>query len=286
MRLVHIACIQLSVTNDYQENIKKAKNRVIEAAQNGAQIILLPELFQHPYFCKRQDPNYFQLAEAPLSSKTLSEFQTLAKTYQVVLPISFFEKQNNTFFNSLALFDATGDMLGIYRKSHIPDGVGYQEKFYFSPGKSGFKVFKTAYGTIGCGICWDQWFPEAARAMVLKGCELLFYPTAIGSEPHLPEYDSKDHWQRAMIGHAASNMVPVIAANRYGVEKDLDIETNFYGSSFICDHTGKKLEEASRDSDAILYQSFDLDAICHNRHSWGLFRDRRPDLYGDLVAEA
>ncbi|MCF6775279.1 N-carbamoylputrescine amidase [Thiotrichales bacterium 19X7-9] len=286
MRLIHTAVIQFSMTNSYQDNIEKAKELIIQAANNHAQLVILPELFQHPYFCKRQDPKYFQLAEEVNSSKTLSFFQQLAKTYKLVLPISFFEKQANNFYNSLAMIDATGDILGIYRKSHIPDGIGYQEKFYFSPGQSGFKVFDSAYGRIGCGICWDQWFPEAARAMVLAGAEILCYPTAIGSEPHLPEYDSKDHWQTAMLGHAACNMVPVLASNRYGIESDEDIQTTFYGSSFISNHTGEKIIEANRCDDAILYHQFDLDQIAQARYSWGLFRDRRPDLYNQLVEKA
>ncbi|UTW42781.1 N-carbamoylputrescine amidase [bacterium SCSIO 12844] len=286
MRLIHTAVIQFSITNSYQDNIEKAQKLIIKAANNHAQLIILPELFQHPYFCKRQDPKYFQLAEEVNSSKTLSFFQQLAKTYKLVLPISFFEKQANNFYNSLAMIDATGDILGIYRKSHIPDGIGYQEKFYFSPGQSGFKVFDTTYGRIGCGICWDQWFPEAARAMALAGAEILCYPTAIGSEPHLPEYDSKDHWQTAMLGHAACNMMPVLASNRYGIESDEDIQTTFYGSSFISNHTGEKIIEANRYDDAILYHQFDLDQIAQARYSWGLFRDRRPDLYNQLVAKA
>ncbi|MCF6766342.1 N-carbamoylputrescine amidase [Thiotrichales bacterium 19S3-7] len=285
MRIIRVAAIQFSMTDSYQANLEKAKEFVIEAAENKANLILLPELFQHQYFCKRQDPKYFRLAEEVSSSNTIDFFSTLAKSYQVVLPISFFEKDVNNFFNSLAMIDATGKLLGVYRKSHIPDGEGYQEKFYFSPGQSGFKVFDTLFGRIGCGICWDQWFPEAARSMVLAGAEILCYPTAIGSEPHLPEYDSKSHWQSAMLGHAACNMVPVIASNRYGIESDESVKTTFYGSSFISDHTGQILTKAERINDTILYHQFNLDEIAQARYSWGLFRDRRPELYNKLVTK-
>jgi N-carbamoylputrescine amidase len=226
------------------------------------------------------------MAESINDCLLIKEMQHIAKTHQVVIPVSFFEKVENTFFNSVAMLDADGSILGTYRKSHIPDGIGYQEKYYFSPGKSGFKVFKTRFGVIGCGICWDQWFPEAARIMTLKGADLLLYPTAIGSEPHLPDYDSKDHWQLAMQGHSAANMIPVLAANRYGIESDDAISTTFYGSSFITNNKGAKITESQRQGDDILYAEFDFNDLRDERISWGIFRDRRPDLYHALVDEA
>ncbi|WP_116964646.1 N-carbamoylputrescine amidase [Fastidiosibacter lacustris] len=283
---VKVAVIQSKFSNDVDSNIIHLNQRVVEAAVRGAQIILMPELPSYWYFCKRQDPAYFAMAETLEECKLIGLMRKIAKEYQVVLPTSFFEKVGNTCFNSVAMIDADGSILGIYRKSHIPDGAGYQEKYYFSPGKSGFKVWQTRYAKVGCAICWDQWFPEAARIMALKGADLLLYPTAIGSEPHLPDYDSKDHWQRTMQGHAAANMVPVLAANRYGEESDSSIQTTFYGSSFITDGFGQKIAESPRQGDDILYASFNLKKLQENRFAWGLFRDRRPELYHDITAEA
>ena len=249
----------------------------------GARFVLLQELFETPYFCKDQLPAHFDLARPLDGNLVLARFAALAKELEVVLPFSFFERANTAHFNSLAMIDADGTTLGLYRKTHIPDGPGYQEKFYFNPGDTGFEVFDTAYGRVGAGICWDQWFPEAARAMALMGAELLFYPTAIGSEPQDPSYDSADHWQRVMQGHAAANMVPLIAANRFGREVGESCEVEFYGRSFIADETGAILTEAGREDEAILIRSFDLDALAEKRRAWGLFRDRRPDLYGPLM---
>ncbi|WP_119343862.1 N-carbamoylputrescine amidase [Facilibium subflavum] len=282
---IKTAVIQLSFSDDISHNITQLVQKVTEASKQNANIILIPELPSYLYFCKLQSAEYFKLAEHIDDCRLIREMQLVARQYKVVIPVSFFEKVENTFFNSVAMIDADGQVLGVYRKSHIPDGTGYQEKYYFSPGKSGFKVWQTQYGRIGCGICWDQWFPEAARVMTLKGADILLYPTAIGSEPHLPEYDSKAHWQTVMQGHSAANMIPVLAANRYGIEKDHDIEINFYGSSFITDHKGQKIAEADRISEQILYADFNLDHIKDERISWGIFRDRRPDLYLSIAKE-
>ncbi len=254
-----------------------------EAAGRGAQIVLLQELFETPYFCKDRSQAHFGLARPAADHPLLARMSELAAELGVVLPVSFFERANTAYYNALAVIDADGRNLGLYRKSHIPDGHGYQEKFYFNPGDTGFKVWRTRHGTIGAAICWDQWYPEAARAMVLQGAELLFYPTSIGSEPQDAGHDSKDHWQRAMQGHAAANMVPVIASNRIGREEGESCELNFYGASFIADQTGAILAEAPGDERAVITASFDLDAIRAQRASWGLFRDRRPELYGALM---
>jgi N-carbamoylputrescine amidase len=253
------------------------------AAAKGAQLVLLQELFETPYFCQDQLAEYFALA-APFDRHPLiAEMADLAKSLGVVLPVSFFERAGLAHFNSVAIVDADGTVLGVYRKSHIPDGPGYQEKFYFTPGDTGFKVWKTRIGTIGCGICWDQWFPEAARAMALMGAEILFYPTAIGSEPPpAPPVDSRDHWRRVMQGHAAANFMPLVASNRIGTEKGRTSEMTFYGSSFIADPTGAIVDELSRTEEGIVVATFDLDEIARARASWGLFRDRRPELYGVL----
>ncbi|NAW53552.1 N-carbamoylputrescine amidase, partial [Vibrio sp. V41_P2S12T139] len=250
-----------------------------EAAQNGANVILPQELFAAPYFCKKQEAKYFELAEETENCRLIKEMSALAKELGVVIPVSYFEKAGNTFFNSLVMIDADGTVLDNYRKSHIPDGPGYSEKYYFSPGDTGFKVWQTKFGKFGAGICWDQWFPELARSLALHGAEAIFYPTAIGSEPQDPTLDSRDHWQRTMQGHSAANLVPVIASNRVGTEVDDGIETTFYGSSFITDHTGAKIAEAPREGETIIYAEIDLAAIAKARHAWGLFRDRRPDLY-------
>ncbi|KGT33660.1 carbon-nitrogen hydrolase [Vibrio parahaemolyticus] len=271
--------LQLTKSWDLEENLAKAKKAIREAAQNGANVILPQELFAAPYFCKKQEAKYFELAEETANSHLIQEMSALAKELGVVIPVSYFEKAGNTFFNSLVMIDADGTVLDNYRKSHIPDGPGYSEKYYFSPGDTGFKVWQTKFGKFGAGICWDQWFPELARSLALHGAEAIFYPTAIGSEPQDPTLDSRDHWQRTMQGHSAANLVPVIASNRVGTEVDDGIETTFYGSSFITDHTGAKIAEAPREGETIIYAEIDLAATAKARHAWGLFRDRRPDLY-------
>ncbi len=278
-KVVKFAALQLTKSWDLEENLAKAKKAIREAAQNGANVILPQELFAAPYFCKKQEAKYFELAEETANSHLIQEMSALAKELGVVIPVSYFEKAGNTFFNSLVMIDADGTVLDNYRKSHIPDGPGYSEKYYFSPGDTGFKVWQTKFGKFGAGICWDQWFPELARSLALHGAEAIFYPTAIGSEPQDPTLDSRDHWQRTMQGHSAANLVPVIASNRVGIEVDDDIETTFYGSSFITDHTGAKIAEAPREGETIIYAEIDLAATAKARHAWGLFRDRRPDLY-------
>ncbi|EGQ7855184.1 N-carbamoylputrescine amidase [Vibrio parahaemolyticus] len=278
-KVVKFAALQLTKSWDLEENLAKAKKVIREAAQNGANVILPQELFAAPYFCKKQEAKYFELAEETANSHLIQEMSALAKELGVVIPVSYFEKAGNTFFNSLVMIDADGTVLDNYRKSHIPDGPGYSEKYYFSPGDTGFKVWQTKFGKFGAGICWDQWFPELARSLALHGAEAIFYPTAIGSEPQDPTLDSRDHWQRTMQGHSAANLVPVIASNRVGTEVDDGIETTFYGSSFITDHTGAKIAEAPREGETIIYAEIDLAATANARHAWGLFRDRRPDLY-------
>ncbi|HCG8447859.1 TPA: N-carbamoylputrescine amidase [Vibrio parahaemolyticus] len=278
-KVVKFAALQLTKSWDLEENLAKAKKAIREAAQNGANVILPQELFAAPYFCKKQEAKYFELAEETANSHLIREMSALAKELGVVIPVSYFEKAGNTFFNSLVMIDADGTVLDNYRKSHIPDGPGYSEKYYFSPGDTGFKVWQTKFGKFGAGICWDQWFPELARSLALHGAEAIFYPTAIGSEPQDPTLDSRDHWQRTMQGHSAANLVPVIASNRVGTEIDDGIETTFYGSSFITDHTGAKIAEAPREGETIIYAEIDLAATAKARHAWGLFRDRRPDLY-------
>ncbi|EGQ8921531.1 N-carbamoylputrescine amidase [Vibrio parahaemolyticus] len=278
-KVVKFAALQLTKSWDLEENLAKAKKAIREAAQNGANVILPQELFAAPYFCKKQEAKYFELAEETANSHLIQEMSALAKELGVVIPVSYFEKAGNTFFNSLVMIDADGTVLDNYRKSHIPDGPGYSEKYYFSPGDTGFKVWQTKFGKFGAGICWDQWFPELARSLALHGAEAIFYPTAIGSEPQDPTLDSRDHWQRTMQGHSAANLVPVVASNRVGIEVDDGIETTFYGSSFITDHTGAKIAEAPREGETIIYAEIDLAATAKARHAWGLFRDRRPDLY-------
>ncbi len=281
-KVVKFAALQLTKSWDLEDNLAKAKNAIREAAQNGANVILPQELFAAPYFCKKQEAKYFELAEETANSHLIQEMSALAKELGVVIPVSYFEKAGNTFFNSLVMIDADGTVLDNYRKSHIPDGPGYSEKYYFSPGDTGFKVWQTKFGKFGAGICWDQWFPELARSLALHGAEAIFYPTAIGSEPQDPTLDSRDHWQRTMQGHSAANLVPVIASNRVGTEVDDGIETTFYGSSFITDHTGAKIAEAPREGETIIYAEIDLAATAKARHAWGLFRDRRPDLYSSV----
>ncbi|EEZ83193.1 putative carbon-nitrogen hydrolase [Vibrio alginolyticus 40B] len=278
-KVVKFAALQLTKSWDLEDNLAKAKKAIREAAQSGANVILPQELFAAPYFCKKQEAKYFELAEETENCRLIKEMSALAKELGVVIPVSYFEKAGNTFFNSLVMIDADGTVLDNYRKSHIPDGPGYSEKYYFSPGDTGFKVWQTKFGKFGAGICWDQWFPELARSLALHGAEAIFYPTAIGSEPQDPTLDSRDHWQRTMQGHSAANLVPVIASNRVGTEVDDGIETTFYGSSFITDHTGAKIAEAPREGETIIYAEIDLAATAKARHAWGLFRDRRPDLY-------
>ncbi|HCG7675222.1 N-carbamoylputrescine amidase [Vibrio parahaemolyticus] len=278
-KVVKFAALQLMKSWDLEENLAKAKKAIREAAQDGANVILPQELFAAPYFCKKQEAKYFELAEETENCRLIKEMSALAKELGVVIPVSYFEKSGNTFFNSLVMIDADGTVLDNYRKSHIPDGPGYSEKYYFSPGDTGFKVWQTKFGKFGAGICWDQWFPELARSLALHGAEAIFYPTAIGTEPQDPTLDSRDHWQRTMQGHSAANLVPVVASNRVGTEVDDGIETTFYGSSFITDHTGAKIAEAPREGETIIYAEIDLAATAKARHAWGLFRDRRPDLY-------
>jgi N-carbamoylputrescine amidase len=283
MGTIIVAATQMACKDNRDANIALAESLVREAASNGAQIILLQELFETLYFCQAQKPEFFSLAAGLHDNPAVQHFSSLAKTLGVVLPISFFEKRNQAYFNTVAVLDADGSLLGVYRKSHIPDGPGYQEKFYFNPGDTGFCVWQTRYGTIGVSICWDQWFPEAARVMVLKGAEILFYPTAIGSEPHNPEYDSSRHWQTCMQGHAAANMVPVVASNRIGTETVDGSTITFYGSAFITDHKGGILQQADRSSQQVITAQLDLDAMAAERSAWGLFRDRRPSLYAPLL---
>ena len=284
MRNVTFAATQMACSEDSSANIEKADQLVRDAAGKGAQVILLQELFETPYFCKDMEAGYFDLAHDGADNSLVQHFQGLAKSLSVVIPVSFYERAKNALFNSIAIIDADGTVLGVYRKSHIPHGPGYQEKFYFSPGDTGFLTWETAYAKLGVAICWDQWFPEAARIMSLQGAEVLLYPTAIGSEPQDPSLDSSGHWQRTMCGHAAANCVPVVSSNRIGKEIGQSCELKFYGSSFIADHTGAKLVEADRESQDILTATFDLDEIQAYRTSWGLFRDRRPDLYGALLS--
>jgi N-carbamoylputrescine amidase len=285
MRQVTLAATQMACTWDQSKNRAQAASLVRAAHAKGAQVILIQELFEAPYFCKDQLAKHFALAHPFEDNPLIAEFSGLARELGVVLPVSFFERANNAFFNSLAMIDADGRVLGLYRKSHIPDGPGYQEKYYFSPGDTGFKVWDTRFGRIGAGICWDQWFPECARAMALMGAEIICYPTAIGSEPPpAPPVDSSGHWRRVMQGHAGANYVPVIASNRIGREVGEGCEITFYGTSFIAGPTGEILADMGRDQPGFVTATVDLDAIKEGRRSWGLFRDRRPDLYGPLLS--
>lgn len=286
MRTVTVATTQMACGWDKQQNIDTATELVTKAAKAGANIVLLQELFETPYFCQVHDFDYFKLATSVADNAAINHFKALAKELDIVLPISFYEKSGNTFFNSVTVIDADGEILGTYRKTHIPDGIPYAEKFYFTPGDTGFKVWDTKYAKIGVGICWDQWFPECARSMALMGAELLFYPTAIGDEPTLG-IDSKGHWQRCMQGHAAANLMPVIAANRIGTEtisqNGNDSTLEFYASSFITDGRGEIIQEASKDKKEVLTATFDLDELAIARRQWGVFRDRRPSMYGTLL---
>jgi N-carbamoylputrescine amidase len=282
MREVTVAATQMACSWDVDANVERAMELVREAASNGANIVLIQELFETPYFPAEEREDRFALAKPLDGHPTLAKMSALARELEVVLPVSFFERAGNAYFNSLAIVDADGSVMGIYRKSHIPDGPGYEEKFYFSPGDTGFRVWKTRYGNIGAAICWDQWFPECARAMALQDAELFLYPTAIGDEPYPKAIDSRDRWQRVMQGHAAANGIPVVASNRIGTEES-DSKLTFYGSSFITDASGEKIAEASVDEQAVLTATFDLDALRASRASWGLFRDRRTDLYRRLL---
>jgi N-carbamoylputrescine amidase len=286
-RPVTVAGIQMSCGWDAQANIARAEALVREAAARGAQVILLPELFETPYFCIEQDARHLHLATPLQENPAVRHFSEVARELSVVLPISFFERAGHAYFNSIAILDADGRTLGIYRKSHIPNGPGYQEKTYFAPGDTGFKVWETRFARIGVGICWDQWFPETARVMALMGAELFFFPTAIGSEPPpAPPVNSREHWQRTQQGHAAANLTPLIAANRYGLERSLQdpekLYIRFYGSSFIADAMGAKVTEAGEAGDAVLTHTFDLEAVRALRDNWFVFRDRRPELYGAI----
>ncbi|MEJ0005197.1 MAG: N-carbamoylputrescine amidase [Steroidobacteraceae bacterium] len=287
-RIVTVAAVQMSCGWDSAANIAWAEHLVRDAAAKGAHIILIPELFETPYFCIEQDSRHLTLARSLADNVAVRHFRAVARELGAVLPISFFERDGLAYFNSVAVIDADGEVLGVYRKAHIPNGPGYQEKTYFSPGDSGFKVWNTRHGRIGVGICWDQWFPETARIMALKGAELLLFPTAIGSEPPpAVALNSREHWQRTQQGHAAANLMPLIAANRYGLERSLQdpqgLYIRFYGSSFITDATGAKIAEAGEEGDAVLLASFDLAQLAAQRDNWYVFRDRRPDLYGALL---
>jgi N-carbamoylputrescine amidase len=278
-----VAATQFACTDDRRANLDTAERMIRAAAGQGANIVLIQELFETSYFCKGHDPKYFEEAMPIHENPAVQRFQQLARELNVVLPASVYERAGNTFYNSVAIIDADGSVLGTYRKTHIPESPGYHEKFYFSPGDTGFKVWPTRFGTIGVAICWDQWFPESARAMALMGAEILFYPTAIGSEPQDPSIDSRDHWQRAMQGHAAANVMPVVASNRIGTESGGQWTVTYYGSSFIADQTGAIVAQAPRAGEAIVTATFDLDAIRAYRQAWGVFRDRRPDLYQPLM---
>lgn len=279
--MVKVSAVQMQMSEDKASNIDIAERLAREAASNGAQIILLPELFEGLYFCKDMDEKYFSWAAPREANKLIERFGNLAKELEAVILISYFEKSEEGYFNSLVVADADGTIMDNYRKTHIPDGPGYEEKFYFKPGNTGFKVYDTKYAKIGVGICWDQWFCETARALTLMGAEIIFYPTAIGSEPEI-HLDSKEHWQRVQMGHAATNTVPVVVANRIGEEIGETCSLNFYGSSFITDYAGAKIAEASRDKEEILYAEFDIEENQKLRHYWGLIRDRRPQMYKNI----
>lgn len=283
MQTVIAAAVQIACSINEEANLEKLEAKVAEAAARGAQLVVLQELFENLYFCQDMNTRHFALARPYVGNGTITRFSALAKKHGVVLPVSFYERDGGKLYNALAMIDADGKVAGRYRKSHIPDSPGYFEKFYFSPGDTGFAVHETAVGKVGAGICWDQWFPEAARAMVLMGADILIYPTAIGSEPSIPGWDSRDHWQRVMQGHAGANLTPVIAANRTGVEKAATTEMTFYGSSFITDFTGRKIAEAGRVDDEIIVAALDLAAMREARCGWGVFRDRRPELYTALT---
>jgi N-carbamoylputrescine amidase len=284
MSITTVAATQFACTWDRDANVATAEKLIREAAGRGAQIILIQELFETPYFCKDHISRHLELAKPLDGHPAVEHFRSLARELKVVLPVSVFEQAGKAFYNSLVMVDADGSVLGSYRKSHIPEGPGYHEKFYFSPGDTGFKVFDTAYAKLGVAICWDQWFPETARCMALMGAEILMYPTAIGSEPQDDSIDSSGHWQRTMQGHAAANVMPLLASNRIGIEKGEKYTMTFYGSSFIASHTGEKIAEADRATESVLTAEFDLDEVRRYRQAWGVFRDRRPDLYYPLLS--
>ena len=281
---VTVAATQMACSGDRSANIARAEALVRDAAARGANVVLIQELFETPYFCQDHQTGHFDLALPVDENPAVRRFADLARELGVVLPVSVFERAGKAFFNTLVMLDADGRTLGLYRKAHIPESPGYHEKFYFSPGDTGFKVWPTRFGVLGAGICWDQWFPECARAMALAGAEILLYPTAIGSEPQEASLDSRWHWQRTMQGHAAANILPLVASNRIGVEPGQTHTLTFYGHSFIADPTGAVVEQADDRTEAVLLHSFDLDAIRRYRQAWGLFRDRRPDLYGRLLS--
>lgn len=280
---ITLGVVQFACTDDLAENLATAIRLIRRAAGEGANIVLVQELFEGLYFCQTQDPVHFARAHPLAGHPVIAPLQVLARELSIVLPVSFFEKKNQAFYNSVAMIDASGDILGIYRKSHIPDGPGYSEKFYFRPGDTGFKVWSTRFGVIGVGICWDQWFPESARAMALMGAELILYPTAIGSEPKRPDLDTMEHWRMVMRGHAAANMMPVAAANRIGAETIGGQSQSYYGSSFIAGADGQLTASAGRDGEEVLIARFDRQQLADNRAAWGIFRDRRPELYGVLA---
>lgn len=282
MRNVKVAVTQMSCSRNPEETLAKADRLVRQAAGKGAKIILLQELFETPYFCQLQKFEYLELAKSLGENPAVNHFRKVARELDVVLPVSFFERAGNTQFNSVAVIDADGEILGVYRKTHIPDGLPYAEKFYFTPGDTGFKVWDTRYGRIGVGICWDQWFPETARSLALLGAEILLFPTAIGSEPTLGK-DSRVHWRNVMVGHAAANMMPVIASNRIGKETEEESEMTFYGCSFIADNHGELVEQADDHTETVLVHEFDFDALAKERREWGIFRDRRPEMYKTLL---
>lgn len=284
MHNIRVAAIQMRVSNNVGSNVESAVSLVKRAANERAQIVVLPELFSYPYFCKDQDPSWLQYARPAKGNSLLDTFRALARECSVILPISFFERVGNTCFNSIAVIDNLGHLAGIYRKAHIPDGPGYQEKFYFTPGDIAFRPFPTQACQLGTLICWDQWFPEPARLLALQGAELIVYPTAIGSEPTQPELDSCGHWRRTMQGHAAANLIPIVAANRVGTERGAEAAVTFYGSSFITDPTGALLAEADRKNETVLYADLDMDSFQKQRLEWGVYRDRRPDLYHGITS--
>lgn len=291
MRNVKLACVQMRCSQNREVNVQRAVEFVKDAACSGANIILLPELFERPYFCQERNYEYYGFAEPADKNLAVKTLLPLSEQYNAVIPVSFYERSGNVLYNSVAVLGG-GKILGLYRKTHIPDDHYYQEKFYFTPGDTGFKTFSTEFGTIGVGICWDQWFPETARSLALNGAEIILYPTAIGSEPILGT-DSAAHWQRVMQGHSAANLLPVAAANRIGLESVTPTEANggqnssltFYGSSFITDNTGAKIAEAGREEEKIIFAEYDLDAFAKARLEWGLFRDRRPETYHNIVGK-
>lgn len=278
-KTIKVAAVQAAFGEDIAANIKTVERLVRDTAKKGAQVILPPELFQGPYFCTAQEEKWFATAYPAAAHPCVEAMQPLAKELGVVIPVSIFERDGPLYFNSVVILDADGANLGTYRKSHIPDGPGYMEKYYFRPGDTGFKVWDTKFGRIGIGICWDQWFPECARAMALMGAQVLFYPTAIGSEPHDATLDTRDPWRRAMCGHAVSNVIPVVAANRIGTETVGAATQTYYGSSFIANHRGDLVEELGRTEEGVLVHEFDLDFLDRHRAAWGFFRDRRPEFY-------